>query len=329
MMDTFAISQVFPEDLISKLCEEIDSKGWKYGWRSNRSMGYAHWNQDYAKVIADNSIDCSNKINHPFKEAWEHIENSFLKNYRLIRCYSNSHTYGVEGYPHRDSIRKNEITLVTYLNKNWKREWGGETLVYGKGNEIAYAQIPSWNKGLIFSSDQLHCARSVTRICPEQRITLMFKASSPAAIDSNRDNIQEALQKLGTSSIKHRNGTLTSHLLRTYDKLKNLNCSQDLCNAGAIHSIFGTNAFKHVTTTDKDLVRSFAGEKAVYLAEKFSTIDRPSYIENMLKENAKDPDILDLATIEGANLDDQNSLGKWPKIHEHWTSLNSNTEKDD
>ena len=320
------IPQVFPEALLEDVRNHISTVPWKYGWASNKSIEFTHWNHDFTDAPVYNSLDIADQLPEPIASAWHYVKQQFLGDQALLRCYVNSHTYGVEGYPHVDSKRDADHTLVVYMNPEWRRDWGGETMVYD-GYNIVHAELPKYNKGLVFPGAQTHQARSVTRICPAQRITLMFK-HCPRNVDPIRDNIQRFVTALGAHKIKHSGRNLATHLLNTYDSLKANGYDQTTCSAGALHSIFGTNAFKHQTLQlqDRAQVVNVIGEEATVLVELFHKIRRPNTLERALATKTKQVDGNDgslisltetqlnrLCAIEAANLSDQKAL----KNYEH------------
>lgn len=324
---TVRVKQVLPDELLKQVKSVIDTVPWRYGWASNKSIEFTHWNHDFAGAGALNSIDVSDKIKGPIKDAWDHIQKHIVGPSALLRCYTNSHTFGVEGYPHTDSKRNVDKTILIYMTPNWQRNWGGETVVY-HGDEIAHAELPHYGSGLIFNGVDWHCARAVTRICPAQRITLMFKYS-PHDADPIRNRLQEFLTAQGTNKIKHSGRTLWTHLLNTYDILKAAGFDQDICSAGGLHSIFGTNAFtKQILTLDqRDIVVNVIGESATDLVELFNKIKRPSSLEAALKNNSLEVELNtggtmtltpiqlnSICAIEAANLADQKSLKNYPLI---------------
>jgi hypothetical protein len=321
------VKQVLPEELQKSVKGVVDQVPWKYGWASNKSIEFTHWNYDFAGAGALNTIDVSHKLQGPIKDAWDHIQKTITGPSALLRCYTNSHTFGVEGYPHTDSRREADKTILIYMTPGWQRNWGGETVVY-HGNEIAHSELPHYGSGLIFHGADWHCARSVTRICPAQRITLMFKYS-PHDVDPIRNKLQEFLTALGTNKVKHSGRTLWTHLLNTYDILKANGFKQEICSAGGLHSIFGTNAFKKQTLTieQRDIVVNVIGEEATKLVELFHTVKRPGTLEEALKNNTctvtmNDGSLKDLSSnqlnsicaIEAANLADQKSLKNYPLL---------------
>jgi len=330
------IPNVFPLELIDQIHDQIISTGWKYGWKSNPGINFSHWNQQHADhTILENSLDMSEKLVGVYKEAWGYLNQTYFPDRILLRCYSNAHTFGVEGYPHADSKRLHDTTLVVYLNKNWKREWGGETIVY-LNDRIGHAELPGYNQGLEFFGYQTHCAKSVARICPDLRMTLMFKMA-PKDIDPIRDFVQTTLLELGADKIAHGKRKLINHLLNVYDLLKWCDRNQSTCLGGAFHSIFGTNIFKHKTLTsdDQSLLAAKIGSEATQLAIIFSQLKRPTTLEHGLKDNSYTLDTIDndkitvsreqfysLVAIEAANLHEQSSLDdRVPTIKSYWNTI--------
>jgi hypothetical protein len=294
-------------------------------------MGYAHWNRDFASAGPENGLDIKFSLqNALMQEAWGYLQSVYFPNTALLRCYANAHTFGIEGYPHTDSNRAHDRTIVVYMNQRWRREWGGETAVYD-GDNVIYTELPKFNKGLVFYGDQFHAARPVGRLCPDLRMTLMFKFA-PAMIDPLRDKIQVFLANTGTNNTKHTTGTLMQHLLRVYDLLRQKNCADYVCAAGAVHSIFGTNAFATATITPdrQDCVTAVVGEAATRLAVLFSQIARPQTLINQqltLTTNTGETITVDQTTlddlikIEAANLADQSALAKYPALEQIWANL--------
>lgn len=327
MTQVFQIANVFPEDLLKQVHSVIKRVPWKYGWASNRNIEFTHWNHDFAGADSDNGIDRADRLSGPIQAAWDHLQKEYLGPQALLRCYTNSHTYGVEGYPHVDSKRTADHTIVIYMTPDWQRNWGGETVVY-EGDRIVHAELPQFNNAVIFPGAAWHCARSVTRICPAQRITLMFKFAAHG-VDPQRERIQTLLEQAGADKIKHKNGKLINHLLRVYDSLKLHGHSDVIAAAGGLHSIFGTNIFTHQTldVAQRQLVIDAIGEEATELVELFRDMNRPQTLETALKNNTTIVEMRDgsqktltenqlnsICAIEAANLADQKSLKKYPEI---------------
>jgi hypothetical protein len=324
------IKQVFPEELAEQVYGFVAGAPYQYGWPSNKNIGYSHWNYTIAPGDAHNGLEIAHTLPPLIAQAWDHIQQNYIGEQTLIRCYTNAHTFGVEGYPHTDSEREHDKTIVVYMNHNWRREWGGETMIYN-GYDIVHAELPKFNKGLIFNGNQFHTARSVSRICPKLRRTLMFKFA-PKNIDPVRDRIQTFLEHMGTRNVKHSSrGPLFTHLIKTYDILKKEGCPEAVCAAGGLHSIFGTNIFKKQTLSldDKAIIGNLVGDHALELIELFCTLKRPDTLINAIKKSTHDVETVDgrtitltpsqlknLCLIEAANLHEQSS--KYSNMHEAW-----------
>lgn len=329
------IQNCLPSDILSSVTTYLKNANWKYGWRSNLSANiYPHWNFDISNTGPENGLDISHKVTGPASAVWRHLQSTYFPDTVLLRCYANSHTYGVEGYPHTDSKRDQDSTVVIYLNENWKREWAGETVIFN-GDTIEHAELPKYNNALVFKGNKPHVARGVTRICPEQRITLMFKFA-PIGADVVRDSLQTFLTNLGTGSVQHKNKTFLTHLLNTYDYLKSTGASDTVCKAGATHSIFGTNAFTKQTLTldNRSTLVDNIGEESARLVELFSTVNRPVALEQALANSTLtleltaggtvdvDAETLNnLCMIECANLHDQTELKKYPQLEKMWANV--------
>jgi hypothetical protein len=120
------------------------------------------------------------------------------------------------------------------------------------------------------------------------------------------------------------------HLLGVYDALKAAGCSETVCKAGGLHSVFGTNYFTTVAIADegKKEVEDLVGIEAMKLIELFSTINRPQVLTHDSLELAltaggtvlvTEQQLEDLKDIECANLADQSALAKHPSLQSRWT----------
>ena len=134
-------------------------------------------------------------------------------------------------------------------------------------------------------------------------------------------------------SVKHSNRTLGDHLLNTYEMLHDAGVPEYVCIAGALHSIYGTNAFQQQTVTDRQEIKTTFGENIEHLAYLFSTSNRPKGIESGILVNWKTKNIMEvtpqdlkyLRLIEAANLLDQKlNILRYPNIKQAWTELLAN-----
>ncbi len=73
----------------------------------------------------------------------------------------------------------------------------------------------------------------------------------------------------------HGTRKLSDHLLGVYKLLEGDGASQEVCDAGLFHSIYGTEIYKHKTLTSRDIVRSIIGDEAENLAHMFCELKLP------------------------------------------------------
>ncbi|MEK9696028.1 MAG: TIGR02466 family protein [Candidatus Poseidoniales archaeon] len=73
----------------------------------------------------------------------------------------------------------------------------------------------------------------------------------------------------------HGKRKLSDHLLGVYKLLEGDGASQEVCDAGLFHSIYGTEVYRHKTLTSRDIVRSIIGDEAENLAHMFCELKLP------------------------------------------------------
>lgn len=80
-----------------------------------------------------------------------------------------------------------------------------------------------------------------------------------------------------TDRLGHTGRTLQKHLWGTYRLLREWGCEEAACRAGLFHSIYGTNAFDHMTVepTSRDVIRQLIGAPAESLVYVFHCSERP------------------------------------------------------
>ena len=149
----------------------------------------------------------------------------------------------------------------------------------------------------------------------------------------NTGDIVYNLRKFNAFNTKHSHRTLADHLLNTYELLNKNGCNEDVCLAGAFHSIYGTNSFTNVTiSSENSLLKEIIGEKAERLVWLFHICNRPMDIEiGLLKNRFTGKPVLvdkqtisDLRNIEAANLIEQKcSIMPYNNIYNTWHKINN------
>lgn len=311
---------ILTEDLIKPCRIWLDNARWSYGWKSNTDKPYGHWNVDITKTDKYNPTDVSDRLATPFAAVWDKLNKTiFNGEAKLTRCYSNRHTFGTEGYIHTDTDREGDYTCVVYMNEQWDADWGGETTFYTNDKStIINAVIPKYGRVAVFPGTIPHCARSITRVCPETRTTLMFKVLvNPSTLYTSEQQLINFLDDIGANTKPHKSGSLKDHLLRTYYLLKGNGLTDVVALAGGLHSVYGTNVFKNGCLSQNDTqIKDKFGEEVDRFVRLFSTINRPNCLE-IPDSSLTDGDLFVLRCIECANLHDQGELteAKYPNLY--------------
>jgi len=328
-----------PEDVFERFRRDMEGLSMRYGWKANKDTDpHGHWNRDLGLVKSENLANISSRLLGPVKESWEYlIENvPEIKDNLLVRFYMNGHTYGVDGYYHVDTKRKDETTIIVYLNETWDKDWGGETFFVDSNDDIIKGVLPKKNRVVIFDSNIQHCARGVSRKFNGIRRTFMFKSRKQRSFRFER--LSSWLFNHKATDLPHANGSLHDHLVRTYQLLEDKGIEKEICLAGGLHSVFGTKYYQNslIPVTHKDYITNQFGDKVSNLVLLFYQIDRPDVLENPTMEgseyllrtvngpslNVSEEDFVALRLIECANLIDQESLdiNKYPNLHAFWNS---------
>ena len=136
------------------------------------------------------------------------------------------------------------------------------------------------------------------------------------------ENLRNWLIDVGAYDQRHSGRSLGHHLMGTFYLLQKAGCDEQVCVAGALHSIYGTSAFHKATLreSDREKLARFLGAKAERLAWLFGHLDRPRCLEDGTAMVGPE-DLRDLRLIEAANLIEQKGtkrLEKFPNIRAVW-----------
>ena len=344
--DPTVVDNFLAPDLFDRLLAFAAAMPLKYGAKSASGVD-PHGHLSYKPVhdAQQNLADISRFLppQAPLLGAvWDYVRAHWIKRtFRLVRCYVNAYSYGMDGYSHTDSKRAGEITVIIYLCKSWHPDWGGETLAW-RGERI-WAARPKPNRAFLIPSNMWHRAAAVTRLCNDLRMVLVLKLRPQRA--DNFEHLSKWLVDNGALQHEHGSGgSLHDHLMRVYESLAGRGLDHSLCYGGGLHSIYGTNAFQQRLFAADEYTRArVAGEfgrGAEQLAYWFSVIGRPqtlnlaaqvlvrpdSKVDDTIvvqKTQAEDfvlsaADARQLCLIECANLADQEALAKWEHLQRLW-----------
>lgn len=95
-------------------------------------------------------------------------------------------------------------------------------------------------------------------------------------MDHHMKRLTDFLVGLGIERIDHTKKTYLAHLIGVYRLMEAQGCSEELCQAGMFHSIFGTEQFQgfKLALASRAEVRALIGERAERLAYLNCALDR-------------------------------------------------------
>ena len=162
----------FLETHISQLIDEYVHNGtfsWHWHYKANKNEPDRHWH-----TLAGHDIEEMTKNGFDYLiPLWESIQNlPDVPKTKIVRCYFNAHTPGVEPSIHQDD---GEMTYIYYPNLNWHLSYGGGTTVYD--NELSKGTLLNYkgNRLIGFTASNWHQAMPVTKKCFLLRTCIVFK----------------------------------------------------------------------------------------------------------------------------------------------------------
>jgi len=117
-----------------------------------------------------------------YKKIEERIINllSVENNYTCYRNHINANKFGdvLNLHTDHDIIKGlSPLTALIYGNKEWKINWGGET-IFSDGEEIIKSVIPKPGRLLVFDATILHTGRVPSPSFPHFRYTVVYNLIS-------------------------------------------------------------------------------------------------------------------------------------------------------
>lgn len=286
---------LFPKEKLCELQRFFEKNvPWVFGSLSDREgLSFGHWNHDFLQTNPRNQENYEAHLEETphldlIYSVWKVLKANLLPGHKLVRCYANAHTYGVEGYPHVDSRTPGNHTTIIYLNPEWHTEWAGETVFINELGDIKYAILPKPGRVVTFDGMITHAARSLSRRCPALRVSLMFKTTIDVVVPKPPSELQDFLMQNGAANAEHSGYQLIDHLNGVYRILKGWNASEHVCLGGLFHSIYGTDAFRIVSVDQSRRceIQKLIGIAAEELVYEFAHLSRPKLFELECEENS-------------------------------------------
>lgn len=93
-----------------------------------------------------------------------------IEDKQLFRCTINTSTNGQVNFAHTHA---DQLSLLYYINLDWKPEWAGETLFYNEAvDEVEFTSIYKPNRLILFEGEIPHSLRCQSVVGPEYRFSL-------------------------------------------------------------------------------------------------------------------------------------------------------------
>lgn len=165
----YIVDDILTKNKIREFYDYANSLSFSRNERDDNDDQYPIFSVDFKPELFENETEIG-KIS-------KKLLNRFYPNdsFELYRCYINLSTYGDVEFPHLDcDVKRNDITILYYVNYEWDYTWGGETLFYTNG-ETKLAIIPKPGRFIIFNGNIEHKGSIPTRICKIPRLSLAFK----------------------------------------------------------------------------------------------------------------------------------------------------------
>lgn len=248
--------EALSEDLLEQILHVINNEArWEFGSLSDREgLSFGHWNQEILQTKPRNQQDkqsllALNPLYQPVYQLWKLIQDRWLPEHKLVRCYVNAHTYGIEGYPHTDSRSPGHFTALIYLNKIWCPEWAGETVFFNHTGDIVQSVIPRYGRLVIFDGRIPHAARSLSRRCGELRQTLVLKTFLPPAESDAEASARQLIQQYSGDDKNTYGYSVADHCLGLYAILKNWQAEQSILSVSLFYLLY-----LHAMTAHQDMI---------------------------------------------------------------------------
>jgi hypothetical protein len=116
--------------------------------------------------------------------------------------------------------------------------------------------------------------------------------------------LTDFLVELGIAKVAHTKSTYLAHLISVYNYMQRCGCTEEVCQAGLFHSVYGTELFQgfKLPLERRVEVRHLIGERAEKLAYLNCAMDRASF-DRVLTETSGPYRFIDRITGGPVELD--------------------------
>lgn len=134
-------------------------------------------------------------------------------------------------------------------------------------------------------------------------------------MDADLRNLLDFLRELGIEKVAHTQKTYLGHLVNVYRLMKDRGCTEELCQAGLFHSIYGTERFQNfkLPLDRRAEVRALIGDYPERLAFWNCAMDRGTF-DQALQESGPSYRVRDRITGEEWTLTSQ-ELDDLARVH--------------
>ena len=135
---------------------------------------------EYGNVSNTYSNHRQRRMTRPFDinefvktDLWQRIDALFDKVLSVGKAYINFSDHATVNLPHCDGDNPGP-TIMICLNQEWKKDWGGYTVVYKSMHEddIEFASVPEPGKLIIFNGGKWHSGQPVAHFAEYPRFML-------------------------------------------------------------------------------------------------------------------------------------------------------------
>lgn len=179
------IDEAISEDMARDLFDLAESSpGWGYG-----APGFQ---DDSDQVPFIHGFEVEELLASPlWQQLQEHVRRHLGEGYQPYDVSINHLRFGDNPVEHRDNNNPDvsHMTLLLYLNPDWRPDYSGESVVYSEDGEVDYAVMPRFRRLAMWDGATMHSARAPTPAFPGVRYTLAVKIAKQDSGQARRESL--------------------------------------------------------------------------------------------------------------------------------------------